>query len=61
MDLALNNLQRLICHKIQPTNWFFLCIENPEFVLVRIHVGSFVYIYLPNPSNTGRMQRKVKF
>ena len=20
MDLALNNLQRLICHKIQPTN-----------------------------------------
>ena len=26
MDLALNNLQRLICHKIQPTNQFMpLC------------------------------------
>ena len=24
MDLALNNLQRLICHKTQPTNYFKL-------------------------------------
>ena len=23
MDLALNNLQRLICHKTQPTNLFY--------------------------------------
>ena len=24
MDLALNNLQRLICHKTQPTNIFYV-------------------------------------
>ena len=31
MDLALNNLQRLICHKIQQTkpnlNWYYSCMK----------------------------------
>ena len=28
-DLALNNLQWLICHKIQPTNYLFLTQDWP--------------------------------
>ena len=28
MDLALNNLQRLICHKTQPTNHIYIYIYN---------------------------------
>ena len=28
MDLALNNLQRLICHKTQPTNKYLSFIPN---------------------------------
>ena len=30
MDLALNNLQRLICHKTQPTNFYAIAILLEE-------------------------------
>ena len=37
MDLALNNVQRLICHKNQPTNHLSICLS--------IYVKSFNYIF----------------
>ena len=39
MDLALNNLQKLICHKTQPTNSY----NNAVL---------YFHAYLPNPSAT---------
>ena len=32
-DLALNNLQWLIYHKTQPTNYIFICLENVLTIL----------------------------
>ena len=32
MDLALNNLQRLICHKTQPTNNYLLRIVTISYL-----------------------------
>ena len=32
MDLALNNLQKLICHKIQPTN----CLQTNELYQIEL-------------------------
>ena len=36
MDLALNNQQRLICHKIQPTN-------QPTYKLFVLRIDTFSY------------------
>ena len=32
MDLALNNLERLICHKTQPTNIAKIVYDTTEFI-----------------------------
>ena len=32
MDLVLNNLQRLICHKIQPTNEITVTSAAPSYL-----------------------------
>ena len=47
MDLALNNLQKLICHKTQSTNQLLkpynfmqiICIKNNYFVAVIVYKG----------------------
>ena len=41
MDLALNNLQRLICHKTQQT--------NKPISLMAVFILIFSYLYLLNP------------
>ena len=48
-DLALNNLQKLICHKIQPTKQqmdksvsVFICI----FIITPIYIYIYIYIYM---------------
>ena len=38
MDLALNNLERLICHKTQ-TN-------NQPYIYIYIYVNTCIYIYI---------------
>ena len=50
MDLALNNLQRLVCHKIQPTNqlemnnrWNVNFLRN-SFLDIRYRYSSKVFI-----------------
>ena len=54
MDLALNNLQRLICHKIQPTNQptnlsIYLCVCVYVGVNKRkINSLTKVFVYLLN-------------
>ena len=42
MDLALNNLQMLICHKIQPTNHIYIYI----YIYMRIMIVVCIYIYM---------------
>ena len=55
MDLALNNLQRLICHKTQITNQFkqLLNANNLHIYIVLI----FNQIYLNFKSNTNNICR----
>ena len=55
-DLALNNLQWLICHKTQPNQTKQSLLNMSD--LVKIGALS---IYLPNPFIMGRMQYKVSF
>ena len=46
MDLALNNLQTLICHKTQPTNqhtYIYLYINMHAHILQYIYI--YIYIY----------------
>ena len=52
MDLALNNLQRLICHKTQPTNLNSLkYCSNMHFVLVLVFTLSKYAIIYSIPAN----------
>ena len=37
MDLALNNLQRLICHKTQQTNHLNVWKQTTDVKLLRLH------------------------
>ena len=46
MDLALNNLQRLICHKIKQTKPNIILRQNPFFVVVVPVVGGVVIFWL---------------
>ena len=51
MDLALNNLQRLICHKTQQTNQTFLneselIFMHTNFAIVSTQLNGFNYCYL---------------
>ncbi len=39
MDLVLNNLQRLICHKTQPTNHRLVQCGKLEFMLQAMELG----------------------
>ena len=38
MDLALNNLQRLICHKTHQTKPKYICIDD----YMRMHINDFI-------------------
>ena len=40
MDLVLNNLQRLICHKAQPTNFLKKMSFNKNFIKVNVIINS---------------------
>ena len=48
MDLALNNLQRLICHKTQPTNQhiFLITFLNETELIIWTQLNGFSYFYL---------------
>ena len=52
MDLALNNLQKLICHKIQPTN------IKPTLCHNLVSLGALLFIIIGNeigdPSSSPR-------
>ena len=41
MDLALNNLQRLICHKTQPTNQVLQCITRHQLLVYIVLIIQF--------------------
>ena len=46
MDLALNNLQRLICHKIQPTQPNPTQPQTMCLQIIYIHTYIYIYIYI---------------
>ena len=51
MDLALNNLQRLICHKIQPTEFQSHCILRIIVIdslplAFTLSLDIYIYIYI---------------
>ena len=45
MDLALNNRQRLICHKIQPTNQNIILIFNTANRLIGIEEFGLAFLF----------------
>ena len=55
MDLALNNLQWLICLKIQPNQTIY-DPNTDSFQYLQYHNFLFIiFMYLPKPSSTSRM------
>ena len=44
MGLALNNLQRLICHKTQPTNQIIIIVKYINFT----SISNYLYLYHKN-------------
>ena len=49
MDLVLNNLQKLICHKTQPTNTiFFLTTSLPAFLFLFALYQVKLYFFILN-------------
>ena len=61
MDLALNNLQRLICHKTHPTNQHFLNDTLTKNVPNKKKAPDEIYLTFHIVENELRNETKLKF